>query len=184
MSVADELGIASRHPGVIARAGQWVASTALGTTVLSRATPTLDALTLKITRGRTTWTESVGALPTIYLTTRGAKTGEPRTVPLVAVMSGGDVAVIGTNWGRTHHPAWVHNLLAYPHATITWRNRSLDVSTHEATGADADRIWTSARALHRGYMTYPTRTQGRTIRVFLLTKASDNGKVENGAEQA
>lgn len=35
--------------------------------------------------------------------------------------------------------------------------------------ADVDRIWAAARALYRGYRTYPGRTHGRTIRVFLLT---------------
>lgn len=33
----------------------------------------------------------------------------------------------------------------------------------------ADGIWGAGRALYRRFRTYPARTHGRTIRVFLLT---------------
>lgn len=170
--MAADLGITSPRVSAPARVNQWLASSTLGAAVLSRTMPTMDALTLTLTRGRTTYTEGVAALPTIYLTTRGAKTGEPRTVPLLAVVIGDDLAVIGSNWGRARHPGWVHNLLADPHATVARHDRHLEVVAREATGADADRIWAAARVLYRGYRTYPARTQGRTIRVFLLTMPS------------
>jgi deazaflavin-dependent oxidoreductase (nitroreductase family) len=169
MGVAADLGITSPRVSALARVNQRFASSTLGAGILSRTMPALDALTLKLTRGRTTYTEGVAALPTIYLTTRGAKTGEPRTVPLLAVVTGGDLAVIGSNWGRARHPGWVHNLLADPHATVAWHDRHVEVVAREASGSDADRIWAAARALYRGFRTYPARTQGRTIRVFLLT---------------
>jgi deazaflavin-dependent oxidoreductase (nitroreductase family) len=141
--------------------------------MLSRTMPGVDALTLKLTRGRTTYTEGVAALSTIYLTTRGAKTGQPRTVPVLAVVVGDDLAVVGSNWGRPHHPGWVHNLLADPHATVARHNRRIDVVAREATGADAARIWAAARVLYRGFRTYPARTQRRTIRVFILDRDLD-----------
>ena len=168
MAVASDLGITARRKSVLARLNQWFASSALGASLLSRTMPAIDALTARATGGRTTYTEGVAGLPTIYLTTRGARTGQPRTVPLVAIVTGDDVAVIGSNWGRAHHPGWVHNLLAHPHAKVASRDRSVDVVAREATGAEAERIWTAARALYRGYRMYPARSQGRIIRVFIL----------------
>jgi deazaflavin-dependent oxidoreductase (nitroreductase family) len=172
MGVAADLGITSARVPALARANQWFASSTIGAGILSWTMPALDSLTLKLTRGRTTYTEGVAALPTIYLTTRGANTGASRTVPLLAVVTGGDLAVIGSNWGRARHPGWVHNLLADPHATVAWHDHRLDVVAREATGPDADRIWAAARALYRGFRTYPARTYGRTIRVFLLTTST------------
>jgi hypothetical protein len=92
----------------LARVNQFFASSRLGAGVLSRTMPGLDALTVKRTRGRTTYTEGVAALPAIYLTTRGAKTGQLRTVPLLAVVADDDLAVIGSNWGRAQAgaPEW------------------------------------------------------------------------------
>jgi deazaflavin-dependent oxidoreductase (nitroreductase family) len=76
--------------------------------------------------------------------------------------------VIGSNWGRAAHPGWVHNLDADPHATVTWHGRSIDTRVREATGEEAEVIWQAARSLYRGFRTYPARTGGREIRVFVL----------------
>jgi deazaflavin-dependent oxidoreductase (nitroreductase family) len=172
MGVAAELGIRPPRRTILDRSGQWFASTTVGAQVMSRVMPAMDTFVMKVTGGRTTFAEAGAGLPTIYLTTRGAKTGLSRTVPLVAVVDGDQLAIIGSNWGRSQHPAWVHNLLADPRATIAWGRHSLPVTARELTGPDADRIWQHARAFYRGFRTYPTRTHGRTIRVFLLEKAS------------
>ena len=52
------------------------------------------------------------------LTTTGACSGQPRTVPLVGVPVEDGVAIVGTRFGSPHHPAWYHNLLANPHAEM------------------------------------------------------------------
>jgi hypothetical protein len=81
MSVVADLGLTSRHAsgllGLSDRLGQWVAPSTPAV-LLARTMPALDALILTVTRGRTTFTEGVAGLPTIYLTTRGASTGQPR----------------------------------------------------------------------------------------------------------
>ena len=66
--------------------------------------------------------------PGLLLTTTGARSGQPRTQPLIYRRDGADFVVVGTNWGQQHHPAWTANLLAYPDATVR-------VGPHEIPGA-------------------------------------------------
>ena len=44
--------------------------------------------------------------PLCYLTVRGRKSGELRTVPLLHVRDGERVVLIGSNWGQRKDPAW------------------------------------------------------------------------------
>ncbi len=44
----------------------------------------------------------------------GAKSGIPRTSPLMYVDAGAAVAIAASKAGQPHHPAWYHNLLAPP----------------------------------------------------------------------
>ena len=57
------------------------------------------------------------------LTTTGAKSGEPRTIPLAYSRDGETYVVTASKGGAPTHPAWYFNLLADPTATIksTWR---------------------------------------------------------------
>jgi len=171
MGVASQLKMAPPGSSVVHRSGQWLASTPVGAQIFRPVQPALDRLTLRLSGGRTTFTEGVAGLPTVYLDTTGARSGLPRVVPLIGVVVDDDVAVIGSNWGGTSHPAWVHNLDADPRATLTRHGRSADVLAAEATGEDAEQIWQVARQVYRGFRTYPARTGGRAIRVFRLALA-------------
>jgi deazaflavin-dependent oxidoreductase (nitroreductase family) len=181
VGVAADLGLEAFLSAGPARSGfgrsafgrglRLVASTRPGARVFARTAHHLDPIAARINRGGTL-TETLAGLPTIFLTSTGARTGLPRTNPLVAVPTGADVAVIGSNFGRATHPGWVHNLLADPRATASRRGRRVEVLAREATGARAEQIWQQARALYHGYRTYPERTGGRVIRVFVLEACS------------
>lgn len=54
----------------------------------------------------------------LILTTTGARSGEPRSVVLGFGRHGDRVVVIASNNGAPKAPAWYHNLLANPDATI------------------------------------------------------------------
>jgi len=59
-----------------------------------------------------------GRGPTLLLTTTGAKTGEPRMLPLNFSRDGDRYVVIGSKGGSPTHPAWYRNLVANPVVTI------------------------------------------------------------------
>jgi deazaflavin-dependent oxidoreductase (nitroreductase family) len=54
----------------------------------------------------------------LILTTTGARSGEPRSVVLGFGRHGDRLVVIASNNGAPNAPAWYHNLLANPNATI------------------------------------------------------------------
>jgi deazaflavin-dependent oxidoreductase (nitroreductase family) len=167
-SLAAELAMRPVGHSAIARGVRWYAGSRFGAWSLSRTLRHLDRWLLWASAGRTTFSDGAGGIPTLFLTTTGARSGLPRTSQLIAVPVGADLAVIGSNFGRATPPGWVANLTADPRATVSYRDRSAQVVARELTGAEADQVWATARQLNRGFATYPARVTGRTIRVFRL----------------
>ena len=56
--------------------------------------------------------------PTLLLTTRGRKTGEARTLPLIYGRDGDDVLVVASRGGAPNHPRWYLNLEADPEVEV------------------------------------------------------------------
>src|SRR5690349_16922377 len=56
--------------------------------------------------------------PLLLLTTTGAKSGQPRTMPLVYTTDGDNLVIIASKGGADTNPDWYHNLVAKPEATI------------------------------------------------------------------
>src|SRR5512145_2305961 len=101
--------------------------------------PRLDRLVDRLTGGRTTM--SAGMVPTVILTTTGARSGEPRVVPLACVPDGDDLYVVGSNYGREKHPAWTANLTATPRARASFEGRDRDVDAHLLTPDEKAETW-------------------------------------------
>ncbi|MEO3743063.1 nitroreductase/quinone reductase family protein [Plantactinospora sp. B5E13] len=124
-----------------------------------------DRLVARLTRGRVI---ALGMVPSLLLTTTGRRSGQPRSTPLLAVPDGDAYVVVGSNWGRTTHPAWTVNLLADPAATVTVRGREIPVHGRLAEGAERDRLWRLLVGEWPAYQTYVHRAGGRDLRVFRL----------------
>lgn len=54
----------------------------------------------------------------LLLTTRGARSGEERTSPLVFTRDGERLVIVASKGGAPSHPAWYHNLVAHPEVTV------------------------------------------------------------------
>src|SRR5262245_49630052 len=54
----------------------------------------------------------------LLLTTKGAKSGRERTVPVMFFEDGGNRVVIASAGGSPAHPAWFKNLSAHPDVTV------------------------------------------------------------------
>lgn len=134
----------------------------LGPTLL----PPFERLVARLSHGRV----QVSALlvPSLVLHTIGAKSGEPRDVPLMYTPDGhGRAIVAGTNFAGARHPAWTSNLLAHPDAEITVRGRRMAVRATPIPAEERDAAWARIERQWPGYRGYE-RESGRTVRLFRL----------------
>lgn len=77
----------------------------------------------------------------LLLNTVGAKSGQPRTTPLLYVPLDGDIYILGSFRGSPKHPAWVFNLRANPVARVEIGAESYDVDAVELGADDHRRVF-------------------------------------------
>lgn len=107
--------------------------------------------------------------PLIVLTTTGARTGEPRTSIVTYHRDGDRYAIAASMGGAPKHPAWYHNLVANPEATIEVDNETFKVRATDTSGAERDRLWNEHVAQLPEFGEYPKKTD-RTIPMLLLDR--------------
>lgn len=112
--------------------------------------------------------------PTLLLTTTGAKSGEPRTAPLIFARDGDDYLVVASVGGMPKHPGWYHNLRADPRAEIQVKGERLRVTARTATDEEKPRHWAIVNEVWPNYETYQGRTD-RVIPVVVLTPDRGDG---------
>jgi deazaflavin-dependent oxidoreductase (nitroreductase family) len=109
--------------------------------------------------------------PVVWITTQGRKSGLWRQNPLVAVREHDrpDAAwiVTGTNAGQAKTPAWVFNARSNQHGYLTDRSRHWRVRLQEATGADADALFSRLEARLSWFTSYRERLD-REVPVFRI----------------
>jgi deazaflavin-dependent oxidoreductase (nitroreductase family) len=147
-----------------------VAGSALGAAFLRRFAPLLDRPLLKLTRGRFALTFG---LPTLLITTTGRKSGEPRSTPLLYLRHGDDLAIIGTKFGSTDHPAWYLNLRAKPEARVTLGGEEFAVAARDAAPDEYAALWQQAKATYGGFEKYEQRVGERIIPIVVLERSRD-----------
>lgn len=157
-----------------ARAHWWhgpvrrIAATTPGSRLFSITAHHIDRPFLRYSKGRISLSGILTGLPVLTITTTGAKSGQPRTIPLLSIPDGDDFILIASNFGQSHHPAWYHNLRAHPEATVLIDGRNTAYAAHETSGDERERCWRRAVDLYPGYAAYATRTNGRRIPVMVL----------------
>ena len=107
--------------------------------------------------------------PVLLLTTTGAKSGQPRTSPMMYLPEGDRIFVFASNEGKDNHPSWYHNLRANPSATVEIGTETFPVTATEITGAEHDRLYDIQAQRYPGFAGYRERTD-RVIPVIELTK--------------
>ena len=131
------------------------------------ALPPLERFVTRISGGRAHLTAFI--VPSLLLHTIGAKSGQPRDVPLMYTPDGkGRAIVAGTNWADARHPAWTANLLTHPDAEISVRGRRFAVRATVIPESVREATWARMEAQWPDYRSYE-RDSGRSARLFLLT---------------
>ncbi len=143
-------------------------ATGLGTLLFARVLHRVDKLAYKLTRGRYTFASALVGIQVVMLTTTGARSGLPRTVPVLSLQTADGFVVIASNFGQAHHPGWYYNLRADSRATLAIRGAEHTVCTVEASGDLRARIWVEALKVFPGYSEYERRASNREIALFVL----------------
>ena len=105
----------------------------------------------------------------LLLTTKGAKSGEPRVAPLVVFRIDGKLLIVAGYGGADVNPAWVHNLRADPRARVEVATESFGVVAREVDPSEREAIITKINATVPAFAfeNYQSKTT-RVIPIFEL----------------
>jgi deazaflavin-dependent oxidoreductase (nitroreductase family) len=107
----------------------------------------------------------------LLLTTKGRRSGEPRTTPLIHRTDGDRWVIVASKGGAPANPSWYENLLADPDATIEVLGETVPVRASTAAGEERARLWALMVEVWPAYDDYQARTD-REIPVVVLGPAS------------
>ena len=111
-------------------------------------------------------------MPVIIVTTRGAKSGKLRKVPLMRVEHDGEYAAVASMGGAAKNPVWYFNLVADPQVEVRDGTVVQTMMAREVTGEEKAIWWKRCVAAFPDYADYQARTE-RSIPVFVLTPTAD-----------
>jgi deazaflavin-dependent oxidoreductase (nitroreductase family) len=169
-------GIAFDQANVAQRVLRRFAAGGPGSWLFARLLHRIDRPVFRLTRGRYTFASLVSGIPVVMLTTTGAKTGRPRTVPVLGIPTRDEVAIIASNFGQYRHPAWYHNLQAHPEAEVFVDGVRRRVRAVEADEQRRQEIWQEGLRVYPGFGEYERRASNRRISVFVLEPVGDARK--------
>lgn len=109
------------------------------------------------------------AAPILLLTTKGRKSGDERTSPLIFVRAGDEVAIIASKGGAPQHPGWFLNIEGDPSVTVQVKDDVYEAKARVAEGAERTRIWEDAVKVWPQYADYQASTD-RKIPVVVLER--------------
>jgi deazaflavin-dependent oxidoreductase (nitroreductase family) len=156
----------TRPPGMFARAYAAFSTTRFATFISRHVNWKLDPLLLRATRGRLATTL---VFPTAVLETHGARSGARRRNAIIYFHDGDRVTIAASNAGSSRHPAWYHNLRAYPEVTFGGMPMRAAVVDDEA---ERERLWVLADNVFPAFASYrrDAAKVNRTIPIVQLTQ--------------
>ena len=107
--------------------------------------------------------------PLVIVTSKGAKSGEPRRAILTFSRDGDDLVVAGSAGGAPTDPAWIRNVRADPDVQLEADNQRFDATANVVDGEEHDRLWDQHVESLPHFADYPNTAQ-RTIPVVRLTR--------------
>ena len=105
--------------------------------------------------------------PMLLLTTRGRRSGQPRTTPLLYYLDGDCPVVVASNGGQDREPAWCLNLRADPQVHVQIGRDRFEARAEIAPAEERDRLWPLLEAYNAPYRAYARRTEREIPVVFL-----------------
>ena len=110
-----------------------------------------------------------GLLPTLLLTTKGRKSGEPQTLPLLYGPTDKGFVIIGSKGGAPKHPGWYLNLQADPQVHVQVAAEHHDCRARLTSGEERTRLWEQMAKMYPPFVDYQAKTD-REIPVIALDR--------------
>lgn len=108
-------------------------------------------------------------VPTLLVTTRGRKSGEPRTIPIIYTPVGDKYVIIASKGGSPTHPKWYLNVEADPHVQVQVKADKFDAIARTAQSPEREQLWAEAVKAWPNYDIYQSRTD-RQIPVVVIER--------------
>ena len=109
--------------------------------------------------------------PVLLLTTRGRRSGQPRTAPLLYLADGDRIVIVASKAGMSEHPLWYRNLQEHPECEVEIGRERRAVRARVASETEKRELWPKLVAMYRDYDDYQARTE-RDIPVVILERRS------------
>jgi deazaflavin-dependent oxidoreductase (nitroreductase family) len=106
----------------------------------------------------------------LLLTTKGRKTGEPRTTPLIYEEDGDRYVIVASQGGAPTHPGWYRNLTKDSDVELQVLDEVFPAHARTAEGEERERLWKLVNQQWPDYDAYQKRTE-REIPVVVLERA-------------
>ena len=163
------------------RALQAIARTRAGGWLFVNVFPAIDRWLIPRTRGR--MKVAIGQ-PILLLHTRGAKSGQPRTTPLLYTAHDNAFIVVASKAGAAHHPAWYHNIRAHADAVaVELGGEPIPVRPRIVEEPERSELWQLVNDNYNGYDKYAQRAGARVIPVVVLEPVAFQGTARGGAPE-
>ncbi len=109
-----------------------------------------------------------GLLSTLLLTTKGRKSGNSLSIPLIyRPTDSGGYCVIASKGGAPAHPAWYLNLMDQPEVQVKVANDEFKATARIADGMERETLWKKMVEYYAPYTDYQAAT-ARQIPVVVL----------------
>ena len=106
---------------------------------------------------------------TLLLTTKGRRSGKPRTMPLIYAPYGDAYTIVASKGGWDAHPAWYLNLLEEPEVSVQIWGERFKARASTASAEEKPEIWKTMVSEWPAYEEYQQRTE-REIPVVVLER--------------
>jgi deazaflavin-dependent oxidoreductase (nitroreductase family) len=107
--------------------------------------------------------------PILLLTTKGRKSGEARTIPIIFSRYGEAYVIMGSKGGSPVHPKWYLNILDDPHVELQVKADKFAATARTAQSPEREKIWAEALKTWPRYAEYQSRTE-RQIPVVVIER--------------
>jgi deazaflavin-dependent oxidoreductase (nitroreductase family) len=106
-------------------------------------------------------------VPILLFTSKGRKSGEARTIPIIFTAHNDGWIIIASRGGSPTHPKWFLNIEQDPHVKVQVKAEHYDAIARSAPSPEREELWEKACKTWPNYNIYQSRTS-RQIPVVVI----------------